>query len=129
MAAANSRAGMAMCLGAVPCPYRTAGTLPARRVRRAPPLPNSVRGSALIRTSDTVTHLSRFVKSIVAAVPGGARRAEPMAQSTASMTAPARMLGDALAVATAQLYLSVLIGCALGPGLGLTSLRLAHGLG
>jgi hypothetical protein len=27
--------------------------LPARRVRRAPPLPNSVRGSALIFTSDT----------------------------------------------------------------------------
>src|SRR6476620_7184888 len=32
----------------------TAGTRPARRVRRAPPLPNSVRGSALILTSDTI---------------------------------------------------------------------------
>src|SRR6187399_155047 len=42
-----------MCLGASPCPYSTAGTRPARRVRRAPPLPNSVRGSALIFTSDT----------------------------------------------------------------------------
>src|SRR4051812_41279259 len=31
----------------------TAGILPARRVRRAPPLPNSVRVSALRRTSDT----------------------------------------------------------------------------
>src|SRR3954447_15245175 len=31
----------------------TAGILPARRVRRAPPLPNSVRGSADRPTSDT----------------------------------------------------------------------------
>src|SRR5699024_10016590 len=31
----------------------TAGTLPARRARREAPLPNSVRGSAAIRTSDT----------------------------------------------------------------------------
>src|SRR5215471_3368344 len=32
----------------------TAGTRPARRVRRAGPLPNSVRGSAAMRTSGTV---------------------------------------------------------------------------
>src|SRR3954449_164883 len=37
----------------------TAGTLPARRVRRAPPLPNSVRVSADSRTSDTAILLER----------------------------------------------------------------------
>ena len=36
----------------------TAGTRPARRVRRAAPLPNSVRSSASIRTSGTVSHSS-----------------------------------------------------------------------
>src|SRR6478609_3387433 len=49
----KSRAGNDRCRGSVPCPYRTAGILPARRVRRAPPLPNSVRISASKRTSDT----------------------------------------------------------------------------
>src|SRR3954451_24830614 len=38
----------------------TAGTLPARRVRRAPPLPNSVRVSADSRTSDTAMLLEKF---------------------------------------------------------------------
>jgi hypothetical protein len=33
--------------------------LPARRVRRAAPLPNSLRGSAAIRTSGTVLLLKR----------------------------------------------------------------------
>src|SRR3954462_6502688 len=60
MAAANSRAGSAMCCGFSPGPYSTAGTKPARRVRRAPPLPNSVRGSALIFTSDTGKLLKLF---------------------------------------------------------------------
>ena len=38
----------------VPWPYSTAGTLPSRRLRRAAPLPNSVRVSAAILTSGTV---------------------------------------------------------------------------
>ena len=38
----------------VPWPYSTAGTLPSRRLRRAAPLPNSVRASAAILTSGTV---------------------------------------------------------------------------
>src|ERR1700712_2855446 len=61
IAAANSRAGSAICVGFSPCPYSTAGTRPARRVRRAPPLPNSVRGSALIFTSDTGKLLNMWV--------------------------------------------------------------------
>ena len=55
---ANSSAGSERCCGSVPCPYSTAGILPARRVRRAAPLPNSVRVSASMRTSATV--LSSF---------------------------------------------------------------------
>src|SRR5680860_284306 len=40
-----------MCTGSVPWPYNTAGTLSARRIRRAAPLPNSVRDSAWILDS------------------------------------------------------------------------------
>ena len=72
IAAANSRAGSAMCLGFSPWPYSTAGTRPARRVRRAPPLPNSVRGSALIFTSDTGELL--VVRIAAARTVGGAGR-------------------------------------------------------
>src|SRR3954454_23200975 len=43
----------------------TAGTLPARRVRRAPPLPNSVRFSADSRTSDTAVLLERSGSRLV----------------------------------------------------------------
>ena len=97
MAAANSRAGRAMCLGASPCPYSTAGTSPARRVRRAPPLPNSVRGSALIFTSDTGKLLMDLLRTL-AAVRNlrwrgrGARAtgARTHAASTAPITAPDR---------------------------------------
>src|SRR3954453_11910517 len=53
-AAANSRAGSDRWTTSWPCPYRTAGTRPARRVRRALPLPNSVRVSASRRKSATV---------------------------------------------------------------------------
>src|SRR4051794_7312205 len=53
-AAANSRAGRDRWTTSWPCPYRTAGTRPARRVRRALPLPNSVRVSASRRKSATV---------------------------------------------------------------------------
>src|SRR3954470_19108503 len=53
-AAANSRAGNDRWTTSWPCPYRTAGTRPARRVRRALPLPNSVRVSASRRKSATV---------------------------------------------------------------------------
>src|SRR6266487_1204195 len=53
-ASISSWPGSARCRGSVPWPYRTAGTLPARRVRRAGPLPNSLRGSAAMRTSGTV---------------------------------------------------------------------------
>src|SRR3954469_8733687 len=53
-AAANSRAGSDRWTTSWPCPYRTAGTRPARRVRRALPLPNSVRGLATRRKSATV---------------------------------------------------------------------------
>src|SRR5215213_8758967 len=42
-----------MWMGSVPWPYRTAGTLWARRMRRAAPLPNSVRNSAVSLTSGT----------------------------------------------------------------------------
>ena len=55
---------MSWCPGSVkwrfgaPWPYMTPGTRPSRRVRRAAPLPNSVRGSASIRTSGTVSHSS-----------------------------------------------------------------------
>ena len=54
---ANSSEGSDRCCGSVPCPYSTAGILPARRVRRAAPLPNSVRVSASIRSSATVVLL------------------------------------------------------------------------
>src|SRR3954447_14484453 len=76
IAAANSRAGRAMCCGFSPWPYSTAGTNPARRVRRAPPLPNSVRGSALIFTSDTgkLLKLLDRAQSRRAAGVGGAGR-------------------------------------------------------
>ena len=53
-AAANSRAGSDRWTTSWPCPYRTAGMRPARRVRRALPLPNSVRVSASRRKSATV---------------------------------------------------------------------------
>src|SRR3954447_26843562 len=43
-----------MCTGSPPWPYRTAGTFADRRMRRAAPLPNSVRGSAWMLLSDTV---------------------------------------------------------------------------
>ena len=52
-ASISSWPGSEMCRGSVPWPYRTAGTLLSRRMRRAAPLPNSVRDSAVIRTSDT----------------------------------------------------------------------------
>src|SRR5215468_1186163 len=55
----------------------TAGILPARRVRRAPPLPNSVRGSADRRTSDTVMLLT---------TQGLCRRCRRADGDTASMT-------------------------------------------
>src|SRR5881409_1823460 len=46
-----------MCTGSPPCPYSTAGTFAERRMRRAAPLPNSVRGSAWMLLSDTVVLL------------------------------------------------------------------------
>src|SRR3954452_225238 len=46
-----------MCTGSPPCPYSTAGTFADRRMRRAAPLPNSVRGSAWMLLSDTVVLL------------------------------------------------------------------------
>ena len=46
--------GSVRCRVSVPWPYSTAGTRPARRSRRAAPLPNSVRGSAAMLTSGTV---------------------------------------------------------------------------
>src|SRR5215213_1485470 len=73
MAAANSRAGSAMWRGFSPWPYSTAGTRPARRVRRAPPLPNSVRGSALIFTSDTGILLNLFFVGLREVVGGAGR--------------------------------------------------------
>ena len=45
--------GREMWIGSVPWPYSTAGTLWARRIRRAAPLPNSVRNSAVSFTSGT----------------------------------------------------------------------------
>src|SRR5450830_1526336 len=47
--------GSDTCSGSEPCPYRTAGIRPARRVRRAAPLPKSVRVVATSLTSDTGT--------------------------------------------------------------------------
>src|SRR5918998_3892418 len=67
---ANSRDGSDRCCGAVPCPYSTAGIRPARRVRRAAPLLNSVRVSASIRGSSVrfsatvvlLDHLARITR-------------------------------------------------------------------
>src|SRR5215213_10555504 len=50
-----------MWIGSVPWPYSTAGTLCARRIRRAAPLPNSVRSSAVSFTSGTNELLGNFV--------------------------------------------------------------------
>ena len=58
-ASSTSWPGRLTCRGSVPCPYRTAGTRPARRSLRAGPLPNSVRGSAAMRTSGTVVLLNK----------------------------------------------------------------------
>src|SRR5262249_2077536 len=64
------------------CPYSTAGTRPARLIWRAGPLPNSVRGSAVILTSGTVPLLELTEKSLLilpcagaslAIAPGGCR--------------------------------------------------------
>src|SRR5688500_16981248 len=52
-ASARSWPGRVMCVGSMPEPYSTAGTLSARRMRRAAPLPNSVRFSAAILISAT----------------------------------------------------------------------------
>src|SRR5882757_735978 len=49
----------------------TAGILPARRVRRAPPLPNSVRGSAGRRTSDTVVLLYSLIWTVAVSLRRG----------------------------------------------------------
>ena len=57
-ASSTSCPGRLTCRGSVPWPYRTAGTRPARRSLRAGPLPNSVRGSAAMRTSGTVKLLN-----------------------------------------------------------------------
>src|SRR5262245_55238020 len=108
-----------MCLGASPCPYSTAGTSPARRVRRAPPLPNSVRGSALIFTSDTGLLLICYERWFGVLERCGLCGARARAQaggacthaaSTAPITAPdpfatfRRRPGGALAVATGTVY-------------------------
>jgi hypothetical protein len=53
-ASSSAWPGRVTCRVSVPWPYKTAGTRPARRTRRAAPLPNSVRGSATMRTSGTV---------------------------------------------------------------------------
>jgi hypothetical protein len=52
-----------------PVPYSTAGILLARRIRRAAPLPNSVRGSATMRTSDTAELLRRQVSTVLSGFP------------------------------------------------------------
>src|SRR5947209_7137161 len=66
-AISRSWLGRDTCTGGVPWPYRTAGTLLARRTRRAAPLPNSVRGSAAIRTSDTAVLSSLRLRGLTAA--------------------------------------------------------------
>jgi len=70
--AVSSWPGSEMCRGSVPWPYRTAGTFLSRRMRRAAPLPNSVRGSADKRTSDTM--LDSYVVRRLAAVSVLSRR-------------------------------------------------------
>src|SRR5215472_2666293 len=58
MAISTSWPGSVMCFGSLWCPYSTAGTRPLRLIWRAGPLPNSVRGSAVIFTSGTVPLLA-----------------------------------------------------------------------
>src|SRR5689334_6043420 len=113
IAAANSRAGSAMCCGFSPWPYSTAGTFPARRVRRAPPLPNSVRSSALIFTSDTgKTPETRSSGGCGAsAVPGGGGALGTGPEHRVDHGAVGRLRHSCrprgtLAVATVQAYLA-----------------------
>ena len=61
----------------------TAGILPARRVRRAPPLPNSVRVSATRRTSDTAALLHSLT---LLGVRGASDAGRAPTIGTASMT-------------------------------------------
>src|SRR5215469_13563077 len=58
IAMSTSWPGSVMCFGSLWCPYSTAGTRPLRLIWRAGPLPNSVRGSAVIFTSGTVPLLA-----------------------------------------------------------------------
>src|SRR5215469_8611702 len=73
MAMSTSWPGSVMCLGSLWCPYSTAGTRPARLIWRAGPLPNSVRGSAMIFTSGTVALLELTEKSLQS-IPGRCSR-------------------------------------------------------
>src|SRR4051812_30534632 len=81
-----------MWIGSTPWPYRTAGILSARRIRRAAPLPNSVRNSAVSFTSGTNEllenmYLKRLIQ--VAGVPGR-RCAEDQTQSITVSSDPRR---------------------------------------
>ena len=90
-----------MWTGSVPWPYSTAGTLASRRIRRAAPLPNSVRDSACSLVSDMRVELLNVGSSV--RVPAGEERASGLA--TASITeSPHGSCGPvvSLAEATAQ---------------------------
>src|SRR5215475_9947925 len=65
MAISTSWPGSVMCFGSLLCPYSTAGTRPSRLTWRAGPLPNLVRGSAVILTSGTVPLLELTEKSLL----------------------------------------------------------------
>src|SRR5690606_26172378 len=80
--------GSERCCGSAPCPYSTAGMRPARRVRRAAPLPNSVRTVAV-----SVIWSATWVSS-VRTTGGGPQRGASYGRAhvgtTASITEPGR---------------------------------------
>src|SRR5690349_21488723 len=100
-----------MCTGSVPWPYSTAGILSARRIRRAAPLPNSVRNSAVSLTSGT----NELLKTCESYLRG--ERPERVETRTLSITVDIDPRpGNRSTLAHAHHWTKVGAGCAAGLG-------------